>query len=146
MKKLLALLFLIGLSIYSQGQDIEKPRVFILENADAAILEGLPKEITLKPSNGLLVLENEIVDGAVFNQKGTKVKFEQSAELTNESHKYILKIIEAGTLTGKVKIENKNYSLEYAEYIKCQNEDHDPNHLCKVGEPRNECAEEDCVF
>lgn len=146
MKKLLVLSFLISFSLYSQGQSLAKKRVFVLQKADAAILEGLPKEITMVPANSMLLVEDRMIEEAVFYQRGTKVKFEQSTNLSEEVHKFILKILEDGALSGKVKIANKSYSLEYAEYIKCQNEDHDPNHLCKVGEDTNECGEEDCVF
>lgn len=146
MKKLLVVLFAICSSQYSQAQSAEKTRLFVLEKADATILEGLPKEITMVPVNGTVMLENIEVEDVVFKQQGTKVKFQQSTNLSEETFKYILKILEDGALAGKVKIANKSYALEYAEYIKCQNEDHNPKHLCKVGEDRNLCAEEDCVF
>lgn len=127
-----------SISIYAQDFS-RSEKIYILDENVARDLK-LPDKLIINP-NGLI----EMSDGSRFNE----IVFNHGKIYLKEgdsNEMFELKFKNDGTLKGRLKTDELNSVINYSAYVKCSNEDHDPKHLCKLGNDPKDCGETDCVW
>jgi len=134
----LSLFFLIGTASFGQSPSTT---VYKLEKGDMEKF-NIPEKLLIKPNGEIILPEGATQYDSLFFSNG-KIFFK--SENGTAKALFELEFKSGGKLKGKVETSaGASENLTYGAYFSCSN--HDPQHLCKLGDDPKDCGKSDCVW